>query len=79
MPDFMRAPFALGEPVDPNLVACATYRLPPHQPHVSELMQGTVLPKPRLLPHDKPSAPKLWHQKQGGGPHHHGRGGGRDY
>lgn len=44
-PARLRAPFGLGESVDPNYVVASTFLLPEHQAHLQDIMEGTILPR----------------------------------
>jgi 5'-3' exoribonuclease 2 len=72
-PKRVRAPYGLGEDVDPNGVVAAVYRLPPHEAHQPRLLPGTKPPEPTVTAEDLPREKPLWHEEQ----HHHHHGGGR--
>jgi len=67
-PAVIPAPFSgLGDDITTNSVVCCAYMLPPHKPHVANLLPGAVEEAPELTEHDVLQEPQLWHEDNRGG------------
>ena len=82
-PPSLQAPLPdMGDPVTPNAVVCARYRLPPGREghrHVCRPLEGQAIDPPAVSESDLPPPKPLWHEDRrgpGGGGGYGGRGGG---